>query len=100
MATSKEFKEYVCERLGVLDGITCHPMMGEFLLYHDGLLFGGIYDGRVLVKRTETNKQFGMREEIPYKGAKPMYFLEDLENSDLVKSVLLATCEGLKTKKK
>lgn len=54
MATSKEFKVYVCERLGGLGGITCRPMMGEFLLYHNGLLFGGIYDGKVLVKRTET----------------------------------------------
>ena len=32
-----------------------------------------MYDGRVLVKITEGNKRFGMSEEIPYAGAKPMF---------------------------
>lgn len=100
MATSKEFKQYVHETLlSILQNITCRSMMGEFLLYHEEILFGGIYDCRVLIKRTETNKCFDMAEQIPYKCAKPMYFLEDLENADFVKTVILSTCEDLKSKK-
>ena len=30
--------------LGLLDNITCKAMMGEFLLYYNNVLFGGIYD--------------------------------------------------------
>ena len=56
MATSKDFKEFILEQLNLLDEITCKPMMGEYLLYYNGLLFGGIYDNRFLVKITETNK--------------------------------------------
>ena len=70
-------------------------MMGEYLLYKDGLLFGGIYDGRVLVKIVPQNEEFNMKEQIPYNGAKPMYYLENLDNQDLVKEVVEATCKGL-----
>ena len=34
MATSKEYKEFILEQLGLLDNITCKAMMGEFLLYY------------------------------------------------------------------
>ena len=96
MATSKEFRDFVLEQLRVLDNITCRSMMGEYLLYWNGLLFGGIYDSRVLVKITEKNKDFGMSEEIPYKGAKPMFMIEYLENLDLLQQIVVATCEGLR----
>ncbi len=44
MATSKEYKDFILEQLSLLDDITCRAMMGEFLLYYQGVLFGGIYD--------------------------------------------------------
>jgi len=96
MATSKEFRDFVLEQLDGLGKVTCRPMMGEYLLYFDGLLFGGIYDGRLLVKITQTNKNFDMTEEIPYKGAKPMFKPNDMENKKQLEEIVLATCEGLK----
>jgi len=56
MASSKEYRDFILDQLKELSGITCKPMMGEFLLYNNGLLFGGIYDDRLLVKITDTNK--------------------------------------------
>ena len=56
MATSKKYKEFILEQLDLLDNITCKAMMGEFLLYYDDVLFGGIYDNRLLVKIVDTNK--------------------------------------------
>ncbi len=96
MATTKEFRDFVVQSLSCLEEITCRSMMGEYLLYYKGLLFGGIYDGRLLVKITDTNKAFGMSEEIPYKGAKPMFYFVELENQKLLKEVVLATCDGLR----
>ena len=95
MATTKEYKEFILEQLD-LDNITCRPMMGEYLLYYNGLLFGGIYDDRLLVKKTNTNKKYNMNDVIPYKNAKPMYFVEDVDNVDLLKEIVLSTCGGLK----
>lgn len=94
MATTKDFRDYVVEQLSVLDNIKCRPMMGEYLLYYDGTLFGGIYDGRVLVKINDNSKKYNMKEAIPYDGAKPMYQIDDLDNRDLLKQIVVDTTEG------
>lgn len=48
MATTSAYKEYILEQLCLLDNIVCRPMMGEYLLYYDSVLFGGIYDDNYL----------------------------------------------------
>ena len=96
MATTKEFKDFICEQLSEVENLVCKPMMGEFLLYCNGVLFGGIYDGRLLIKKTATNKNFHLPEVLPYKSAKrTMYFVEDLENTQKLKQIILETCKGL-----
>ena len=37
-----------------------------------------------------------MEEAIPYKGAKPMYLPDDIDNMEILKDIVLDTCEGLK----
>lgn len=96
MASTKDYKNFIIEQLSILDGISCKPMMGEYLLYYNGLLFGGIYDDRLLVKKTITNEGYEMKEAIPYQGAKPMYFVEDVDNQDTLEDIILDTCRGLK----
>ena len=99
MATSKEYKEFILEQLDLLKDITCKAMMGEFLLYYNDALFGGIYDNRLLVKIVETNKKYNMQEQIPYETAKPMYLVNDVDNKELLKEIVIETCKGLPNKK-
>jgi TfoX/Sxy family transcriptional regulator of competence genes len=99
MASSKEYRDFILEQLDLLKTITCKPMMGEFLLYYNDILFGGIYDNRLLVKKTETNEHFNMNEAIPYETAKPMYMVDDVDNKELLKEIVIDTSKGL-TKKK
>ena len=99
MATSKEFKDFIIEQLDLLDNITCKAMMGEFLLYYNSILFGGIYDNRFLVKIVDTNKKYNMQEQIPYESAKPMYLVDDVENKELLKEIIIETCKGISNKK-
>ena len=102
MATSKEFLNFVLESFDPSDGVTARAMMGEYCLYRQGVLFGGLYDGRVLVKSTENNAQFRMPTAIPYNGAKPMYFV-DADDRELMREVARVTSEDMarvKSKKK
>lgn len=99
MATTKDYRDFVLEQLNLLDNITCKSMMGEYLLYYNNILFGGIYDNRLLVKIVENNKKFSMQEAIPYKGAKPMYLVDDLDNQEKLKEIILDTCKDLPIKK-
>ena len=71
-------------------------MMGEFLLYKDGILFGGIYDDRLLIKITKNNKKYNMGESIPYPGAKKMYLVNEIDNSILLKEIIEVTYNDLK----
>ena len=96
MATSKEYRDFILEQLELLNDITCKSMMGEYLLYYNGILFGGIYDDRLLVKIVESNKKYNMKESIPYDGAKPMYLVDDVDNQDTLKDIVLDTCKDLK----
>ena len=52
MASSKEYLHFILEQLSDLDDISYRPMMGEFILYYHGKIVGGIYDDRLLVKKT------------------------------------------------
>ena len=64
------------------------------MLYKDGLLFGGVYDNRLLIKKTKSLENSGLKEQIPYPSAKPM-FLIDTENPDEIKELVLKVCMDL-----
>ena len=96
MPTTKDYKDFILEQLNLLDNITCKSMMGEYLLYYNGILFGGIYDDRLLVKIVDSNKKYNMQESIPYESAKPMYLVDDVDNQETIRDIVLDTCKGLK----
>ena len=92
MASTKEYRDFVIEQLHELKDIKYKPMMGEYLLYYKGILFGGIYDNRLLVKKTENNKKYQMKEAIPYQNSKTMYLIEDFEHQEVLKNIILDSC--------
>lgn len=98
MATSKDYKDFILEQLELLDNINCRAMMGEYLLYYNNVLFGGIYDNRLLIKKVSSNKKYNMKEQIPYENAKTMYLVEDVDNKEILKEIVIETCTGLQNK--
>ena len=96
MSSSTQFKDFILEQLRELDNITCKSMMGEFLLYYNKTLFGGIYDNRLLIKITNSNQKYLLTKDIPYKGAKPMYLVDNIEDIDYLTDLIKATYEDLK----
>ena len=99
MATTKEYRDFVLEQLNLLDNITCKSMMGEYLLYYNGILFGGIYDDRLLVKIVDSNKKYNMQKSIPYESAKPMFLVDDVDNKETLRDIILDTYKDLSNKK-
>ncbi|MDO5555254.1 MAG: TfoX/Sxy family protein [Clostridia bacterium] len=98
MATTKEYKNFVLEQLDLLKNISYKSMMGEYLLYNNNVLFGGIYDDRLLVKIVDSNKKYNMQEQIPYDGAKPMFLVDNIDNKDILKEIVINTCRDLLNK--
>ena len=93
MASRKEYLDYILEQLSDAEGVTYRAMMGEYILYRQGRIFGGIYDDRLLVKPTASALAMlpDAPSELPYEGAKPMLLVEDVEDRErlqrLVESV-------------
>ena len=83
MASTKEYLDFVLGQLNGID-IAYKKMMDEYLLYKDGILFGGIYDDRLLIKPTEKAKELLPNAEyaVPYDGAKPMIFCGFVDDSE------------------
>ena len=100
MATTKDYKDYILNNLNLLDNITYKSMMGEYLLYYKSLLFGGIYDNRLLIKIVDGNKKYNMQESIPYVGAKAMYLVDNLDNKEELRNIVLDTYKDLNKNKK
>ena len=76
MASSAEYLEFVLDLLREVPALTHKKMMGEYLLYSEGVLFGGIYDDRLLLKDTPTARAAFPEEQVPYEGAKPMLLVD------------------------
>ncbi|MDO4797992.1 MAG: TfoX/Sxy family protein [Coriobacteriales bacterium] len=72
MASSAEYLEYVLDLLGNVPEVTHRKMMGEYLLYASGRLFGGIYDDRFLAKDTPASRAVLSSTDVPYDGAAAM----------------------------
>lgn len=96
MASTTDYKDFILDQLRLLDNIKDRQMMGEYLLYYNDVLFGGIYDNRLLVKIVEENKKYNLPLALPYKNAKPMFLIDDVENQSLLKEIVISTYRGLK----
>ncbi len=101
MASSKEYLEYVLDILSVLDDITCRKMMGEYVLYYRGKVFGGIYDDRFLVKpvKAAAGMMPDAEYEIPYEGGGKM-LLVDSDDRDFVRKLVEGMYDELPAPKK
>ena len=95
MASSKDYLEYVLELLREVNDITYKKMMGEYMLYKEDILFGGVYDNRFLIKKTKSLENSGLKEQIPYPSAKAMLLI-DSEDPDEIKRLVLLAINDLK----
>ena len=95
MASSKDYLVFILELLREVKGITYKKMMGEYVLYKDDVVFGGIYDDRFLIKKTPYSDSLRLKEIIPYPTSKGLY-LVDSEDPDEIKEIVLKIYDELK----
>ena len=99
MASTPEYLEYVLDLLDGVPEVSSRKMMGEYLLYASGKLFGGVYDDRFLVKDAEASRAVLSASEVPYEGASEM-LLVDIEDRAAVSELVLAMLPELPEPKK
>ena len=95
MPSNKEYLDYVLDLLREVNGISYKKMMGEYVLYKDNIVFGGIYDNRFLIKKCNYSESLNLKEIIPYPTSKGLYLI-DIENPDEIKEIVLNLVKDLK----
>ena len=102
MASTKEYLGFVLEQLSELDEVSFRAMMGDYILYYRGRVFGGIYDDRLLIKPVPSAVKLmpNATMEIPYDGAKKMILADDIDNREFLCELVRSMWEELPEKKK
>ena len=102
MASTKEYLDFILEQLSGLDEISHRAMMGEYILYFRGKVFGGIYDDRLLIKPVPAAEKLmpDASMELPYDGAKEMILVDDVDNREFMCGLIEAMYEELPAPKK
>nr|MCR4694162.1 transcriptional regulator [Pseudobutyrivibrio sp.] len=77
-------------------------MMGEYIIYYQGKIVGGIYDDRFLIKPTKSAKEMMPKAqyETPYDGATEMLLVDDIDNKDFMNGLLNAMVDELPAPRK
>ena len=102
MASSKHYLTFVLEQLSDLDGVSYRPMMGEYILYYRGKIIGGIYDDRLLVKKTRSALELMPAAicELPYEGAKEMLLVDEVDRKEFLTKLFEAMYDELPSPKR
>lgn len=101
MSSSKEYLEFILEQLSDLDGIEYRYMMGEYILYYKGKIFGGIYDDRFLIKPVKSAIDFmpNAKYGIPYKNGKEMLLIDDVDDKERLAELIKIMYDELPARK-
>lgn len=102
MSTTIDYYEYLQEQLEPIGNIRYRKMMGEYCVYYQDKVIGGIYDNRFLIKNTYASRLLipNATLEMPYQGAKPMILVEELSDKEFLKKLMIAVYEELSSPKK
>ena len=97
MASSKDYLHFILEQLSDLESVSYRSMMGEFILYYRGKIVGGIYDDRLLVKKTKSALECMPAAvcDFPYEGAKEMLLVEEVDNKEFLTKLFEAMYDEL-----
>lgn len=102
MATSKAYLSFIMDQLSDLEDVTYRAMMGEYILYYKEKIVGGLYDDRLLIKPVKSALAYMPNAEydIPYKGAKEMLLVDEVDNKEFLQGLFRAIYEELPSPKK
>lgn len=86
MATNKELATYILDQLRELEDVKMIPMMGGYLFYYRGKVFGGIYEPGFMVKITKASLEIlAHGKQMPgYPGSKNLILVDDVDDREML----------------
>ena len=97
MASNRDFVQYVADQCAGAGEITVKKMFGDYGIYCKGKIFGLICDDNFYVKPTEAGRAVLRTIDLrpPYEGAKDYFYIEDVDDHEVLSRLVRATYEEL-----
>lgn len=97
MASSPDFVQFIADQCAGAGIIDVRKMMGDYCIYCNGVLFGLVCDNSLYIKQTDDGRALLREEELrqPYPGAKPHFYIADVDDSDYLAQLIAATLPAL-----
>ncbi len=97
MASNPDFVQYIVDQCSRAGEITARKMFGDYCVYCNGKPFALISDNGFYIKLTESGRKLLRTEDMrpPYDGAKPHFYIEDVDDRDYLSALVRATCAEL-----
>ncbi|MBO4599555.1 MAG: TfoX/Sxy family protein [Bacteroidales bacterium] len=97
MASNPDFVQYIADQCGGAGNIVARKMFGDYGMYCNDKIFGLVCDNGFYVKPTEAGRCL-LKSEVmrpPYEGAKPYFYIEEVDDRDYLSALTKATCDAL-----
>lgn len=106
MASNADFVQYIADQCSGAGDIVAKKMFGDYGIYCNGKIFGLICDDHFYLKPTDEVRPLLRAVDMrpPYEGAKPYFYIADVDDHDYLSALVRETCRHLpepkpKTKK-
>ena len=97
MASNADFVQYIADQCSGAGDIVAKKMFGDYGIYCNGKIFGLICDDHFYLKPTDEVRpllrQIDMRP--PYEGAKPYFYIADVDDHDYLSALVRETSRHL-----
>ena len=105
MASNADLVQYIADQCSGAGEIVAKKMFGDYGIYCDGKIFGLICDDHFYLKPTDAVREMLHTIDLrpPYPGAKPYFYIADVDDHDYLSALVKETCKHLpapKPKKK
>ena len=97
MASNADFVQYITDQCSGVGEIVTKKMFVDYGIYCNAKIFGLICDDRLYVKPTEEGRTLLRTLDLqpPYEGAKPYFYIADIDDRDYLSSLVRETCKAL-----
>ena len=102
MASNADFVQYITDQCSGAGEIVTKKMFGDYGVYCNGKIFGLVCDDCFYLKPTEAVRDLLRQVEMrpPYEGAKPYFYIADVDDRDYLSMLVSKTCKHLPEPKK
>ncbi len=97
MASNPSLVQYLADQCSGAGEIVARKMFGDYGLYCDGKFFGVVSDDGLYIKPTQPGRELlrVVDERPAYPGAKPSFYIQDVDDAGYLAGLVRATCSAL-----